>query len=93
MPRSSAVKSQHNNTAPNSRSQEQKASAQQPETSVHHQEPEDPNVAGTSQSQRGVLGQNADAGQNQQHPETPAGQHATGSFTGKPAETNSGKKS
>jgi hypothetical protein len=87
MPHSSPVKSQRNNIAPNS-SHTQPASTQKPETSVHHQEPEDPKLAGTSQSQRGVLGQNADAGQNQQHPETPAGQHATGSFTGNPGESS-----
>jgi hypothetical protein len=69
-------------------SQEEKASAHKPETSVHPHEPDDPKVTGPSQSQRGVLSQNADAGQNRQHPDTPAGQHATGSFTGNPGETS-----
>ncbi len=47
-------------------------------------EPEDAYLTGTSRSlQRRVLGLNVDGHHAQQHPETPAGQHATGSFTDK----------
>ena len=88
MPRSSATRGPtaakaHNETTAGFRSQEEKASAQQPATSVHPVEPEDARVTGTSRSlQRRVLGLNVDGGHGQRHPETPAGQHATGSFTG-----------
>jgi len=69
---------------PGSRSREEKAEAQQPSPSVHPVEPEDAQLTGTSRSlQRRVLGLNVEDGQAQEHPETPAGQHATGSFTGK----------
>jgi hypothetical protein len=75
MPRSSAAK-------PNPPSG--KSSAQRPETSVHPVEPEDPKAAGADhQQQRHVLRHNIEGGQAQEHPETPAGQHATGSFTDK----------
>ncbi|HEX4007985.1 MAG TPA: hypothetical protein VHX60_17560 [Acidobacteriaceae bacterium] len=44
-------------------------------------EPEDAQITGTSRSlQRRVMGLNVE--DRQQHPETAAGQHATGSFTG-----------
>jgi len=82
MPRSSS----HHPNLPTGKSE------QKPATSVHPIEPDDAKLANHSQ-QNHVLSQNADAGQNQQHPETPAGQHATGSFTGNPSETNSNKKS
>ncbi|HEX3986888.1 MAG TPA: hypothetical protein VHX13_09795 [Acidobacteriaceae bacterium] len=69
-----------------------KASARQPQTSVHPVEPEDPKETRTSESQKHALNlnvgrqQDADhAGhpghQAEEHPATPAGQHATGSFT------------
>lgn len=92
MPRSSAAKVQskpgsHHDPDPRSREHEDKATAQQPATSVHPVEPpiepDDAKVTGTSPSlQRRVLGLNVEGGQAQEHPETPAGQHATGSFTG-----------
>ncbi|MFZ0273844.1 MAG: hypothetical protein WB524_16070 [Acidobacteriaceae bacterium] len=77
MPRSSAAQD-------HSRSVEEKASAQKPETSVHPVEPEDPKTTGAGHArQRRVLGLNVgEGGHAQQHPETTAGQHATGSFTG-----------
>lgn len=76
-----------NHPAPGSRSDEQKADAEQPSPSVHPVEPEDAHVTGTSRSlQRRVLGLNVNDGQAKQHPQTPAGQHATGSFSGKKSE-------
>lgn len=65
---------------------------QQLQTSVHPVEPEDPKGAGTSDSQKAALdlnvGSHRDADhagqpghQAEEHPETSAGQHATGSFT------------
>lgn len=73
-----------NRPGPGSRSHQDKAEAQQPSPRGHPVEPEDAQVTGTSRSlQRRVLGLNVEGGQAQQHPETPAGQHATGSFTGK----------
>lgn len=81
---SMAKKETGSRSAADSRSHEEKASAQQPETSVHPVEPEDARVTGTSRSlQRRVLGLNVEGNQGQPHPETTAGQHATGSFTGK----------
>ena len=89
MPRSTAEKAEsqpgsHNRPAPESGSQQDKASAQQPSPSVTPVEPEDAYLTGTSRSlQRRVLGLNVQGGQAQGHPEDPAAQHATGSFTGK----------
>lgn len=79
----------HNRPDPDSREHQDQAAAQQSSASVHPvepstngpNEPEDARVTGTSRSlQRRVLGLNVDGGQAQQHPDTPAGQHATGSF-------------
>ncbi|MGC2300575.1 MAG: hypothetical protein WA476_17335 [Acidobacteriaceae bacterium] len=84
MPRSSSAKDHAGSpTTPstNSRAQEEKASAQQAATSVHAIEPEDPKLTGRSQ-QREVLIQGTEGGHAEAHPESPAGQHATGSFTG-----------
>jgi hypothetical protein len=68
-----------------STSVEEKASTQKPETSVHPVEPQDPQAAGAAHAQqRSVLRHNVDGQQAQPHPETTAGQHATGSFTGSP---------
>lgn len=72
-----------NRPAPASHSHEDRAAAQQSSASVHPVEPEDARKTGTSRSvQRRVLGQNVEGEQAHEHPETPAGQHATGSFTG-----------
>lgn len=76
------------------RAQNDKASARQPQTSVHPVEPEDPRVSATSDSQKKALdlnvGRHQDADhaghpghQAEEHPSTSAGQHATGSFTDK----------
>ncbi|HZU10508.1 MAG TPA: hypothetical protein VFA02_11460 [Pseudacidobacterium sp.] len=47
-------------------------------------EPEDAYLTGASRSlQRRLLGLNIENGQAQRHPDTPAGIHSTGSFTGK----------
>jgi hypothetical protein len=78
---------------PDSRAQKDATAAQKPATSVHHVEPEDKKGTGTSGAQQSKVlqmnvGKNGNA---QQHPATPAGQHATGSFsTG--TEDKSGKR-
>jgi hypothetical protein len=89
MPRSSSDTKSHDShvhPAPGSQAHENEAGAQKPETSVHPVEPEDmKSVAQDSARQNEALRQNVDGegkGQAKQHPETPAGQHATGSFTG-----------
>lgn len=87
MPRRSAKaqpqSGSHHHPAPGTRRHEEKAETQQPSLSVHPVEPEDAQLTGTSRSlQRRVLGLNVEGRQAEQHPETPAGQHATGSFTG-----------
>jgi hypothetical protein len=69
------------------------AETQPPTTSVHpaepSREPENAQREGTSQArQRQALGKNVESHQVEPHPETAAGQHATGSFTG-----SGGKKS
>ena len=56
---------------------------------VQSVETEDPHQVGAGRAQQHEsLKQNVEGGQGQRHPETPAGQHATGSFTGE----NSAKK-
>jgi hypothetical protein len=75
-----------NHSAPASREHQDHALDQQAATSVHPAEPpvepEDAYLTGTTRSlQRRVLGLNVDGHHAQQHPESPAGQHATGSFT------------
>lgn len=74
-------------SAPSSRKAEQKASAEQPETSVHPVEPsaeaDDARSAGSNRGKRKVLQMNVRGGQAQQPKGTPAAQHATGSFTGR----------
>jgi len=68
--------------AVNPNSLSEKASVQRPETSVHTVEPEDPKAIGSAHApQRDILRHNVEGGQAQPHPDTPAGQHATGSFT------------
>jgi len=76
----------HVHPAPGSRAHEDQSHAEKPATSVHPAEPGDADSVpqGTSR-QNEVLGGNVDGagkGDAQPHPETPAGQHATGSFTG-----------
>lgn len=74
----------HRKPDPRSAQHADESSAQQPETSVHPLEPEDKRATGTSGSrQREMLRDNVEGGQTQQHPDTPAGQHATGSFSGR----------
>lgn len=97
MPRSAAAKA-YPRTANSSESEDRRnpagvrpqsgQSANQSGTSVHPTEPpaepEDAKITGTSRSlQRRVLGLNVeDHHAAEEHPATPAGQHATGSFTG-----------
>ena len=96
MPHSSATKNHSKSESqqkpdPRSHQHEHDSSAQQPQTSVHPVGPKDKRATGTSRSQREALQDNVAGGQAQQHPETPAGQHATGSFpTG--TEKESGKR-
>ena len=79
MPRFSASKVQvqpgsRHQPSSGTREHEDKAMAQQPQTSVHPIEPEDGYLTGTSRSlQRRVLGLNVKGKQAQEHPETPAG--------------------
>jgi hypothetical protein len=83
----------HADPGPGTSAHNDKDPAQQPQTSVHPVEPEDPKATGSSQSQRRALDLNVGgqesghAGQPghqaEEHPATPAGQHATGSFTDK----------
>jgi hypothetical protein len=98
MPHSAKVQPQpgsHRRTAPGERSQEDNVSAQPSLTSVHPIEAEDAYLTGASRSlQRRVLGLNVanpmssarareTGGQAQPHPEQVAGQHVTGSHTGR----------
>lgn len=56
--------------------------------SVQSVEPEDPRLTGSSKPmQRELLERNVRDGQAREHPETVAGQHATGSFTDKKRRT------
>jgi hypothetical protein len=87
-PEQNSTPSSHNHAAPEFREYEDNASTHQAATSVHPAEPpvepEDAYLTGTSRSlQRRVLGLNVNGHHAQPHPETPAGQHATGSFTDK----------
>jgi hypothetical protein len=63
---------------------EDEMTAQENPVSVQPVEPEDPQKAGSSKpAQRELLEKNVTEGKAKQHPETVAGQHATGSFTNK----------
>ena len=63
---------------------EHEMTAQEHPASVQPVEPEDPRKSGSSKpAQREVLEKNSSEGKAQEHPETVAGQHATGSFTDK----------
>jgi hypothetical protein len=54
-----------------------------PPASVQPVEAEDPKQSGGhTPLQKRILNENVEGGAAQQHPESPAGQHATGSFTG-----------
>ncbi|HEX4038705.1 MAG TPA: hypothetical protein VHX37_11660 [Acidobacteriaceae bacterium] len=79
----------HVRPAPGTRAHADKATAQKPETSVHPIEPAGAgSLAQGGQRQNDALGMNVEGKiQAQPHPETPAGQHATGSFTGKKPES------
>ena len=62
---------------------ERTASHHHPPASVQPVEAEDPKQSGGHPHlQKRVLNENVEGGAAQQHPESPAGQHATGSFTG-----------
>jgi hypothetical protein len=62
---------------------DQAKSHHHPPSSVQPVEAEDPKEsAGNQHLQKKVLNENVEGGAAQQHPESPAGQHATGSFIG-----------
>lgn len=62
--------------------------AQEHPVSVQPIEPADPKQTGSSKpEQREILKDNVQTGQAEEHPETVAGQHATGSFTNKKQQT------
>jgi hypothetical protein len=64
--------------------EEHRADKHQPPTGVQPVEPEDPALTGGGHSsQKDALEHNVKHGHARQHPESPAGQHATGSFTEK----------
>lgn len=83
----------HTDPAPGASAHENKASSHQPQTSVHPVEPEDPKTSTSRSRQSDALGLNVDGAerghegqpghQAEEHPATPPGQHATGSFTEK----------
>lgn len=58
-------------------------SQSEPPTSVHHTPPSSESGDHTAKqpSQAQTLRHNTEGGQAEPHPDTPAGQHATGSFT------------
>jgi hypothetical protein len=63
---------------------EHEMTTQEHPTSVQPVEPADPRRTGSSKpAQREMLEQNVREGQAREHPETVAGQHATGPFTDK----------
>ena len=78
MPRSAAKKSHSTQKA------EENASAKQSgPTSVQPVQPDDVQLTGAGRKeQHRLLKKNVDDGQARRHPDQPAGQHATGSFTG-----------
>lgn len=77
------VKGSHHRPKITGKLEEQLESQKNPETSVQHVRPSDSSVAGNKESsQKKALAMNATGKQTQRHPDTPAGQHATGSFTG-----------
>jgi hypothetical protein len=72
---------------------ERKSGDHHPPTSVQPVEPEDAKqTGGDPHLQKRVLAENVEGGALEQHPESPAGQHATGSFTGKASKNSSGTK-
>jgi hypothetical protein len=88
MPRNSVVRKSNTKLMPKQSAREQQAAAkhtaptgvQQGHTPV---EPEEAYLTGANRAeQQKWLEKNVTQGQAQQHPDTPAGQHATGSFTG-----------
>ncbi len=70
----------------------------QPPTSVHHTPPSaesdsDAKTGAEQTSQAETLRHNTEGGQAQSHPDAPAGQHATGSFTGSSKKNSEKRKS
>ena len=67
--------------------EEHRASKHEAPAGVQTVEPADPALTGGGHSsQQELLEHNVRGGHTKQHPATPAGQHATGSFTGKGGE-------
>ena len=82
MSRSAAKKSHPKSHS--TRSAEENASAKQSgPTSVQSVQPDDPQLSGAGrEEQHRLLKKNVQDGKAERHPDLPAGQHATGSFTG-----------
>jgi hypothetical protein len=79
---------EHQKAKPGAIKQDAPAGKHESPTSVQSVEPEDPRQTGSSKpAQREILEQNVRDGQAREHPETVAGQHATGSFTDKKRRT------
>ena len=73
--------------AKDEKKEEHRASKHEAPAGVQTVEPEDPSLTGGGHSsQQDLLEENHRGGHTKQHPATPAGQHATGSFTGKGGE-------
>ncbi|MBV8675335.1 MAG: hypothetical protein JOZ33_18065 [Acidobacteriaceae bacterium] len=65
---------------------ESESNRHHPATSVQPVEPDAKHTGGSPNRQRGAVRGNTEKGAGGQHPEQPAAQHATGSFTGAPRE-------
>jgi len=77
------VKGSHHHPKIIDKPEEQVESQNRPATSVQHIQPKDASSSGNkSLEQNKVLEKNIQEGQTRRHSDTPAGQHATGSFTG-----------
>jgi hypothetical protein len=90
MQRTATAKADLKSKAKSAAAEEHAAAKQAAPTSVQpgHTpiKPEDARLVGAGRSeQQEWLEKNVTQGQAQQHPDTPAGQHATGSFTGENA--------
>ncbi|MBV8632477.1 MAG: hypothetical protein JOZ83_16230 [Silvibacterium sp.] len=69
-------------SARDSRHNESKSNQHHPATSVQPVDQDAERTGGSPNRQRGALRGNTEEGAGEQHPDQPAGQHATGSFTG-----------
>jgi hypothetical protein len=84
---SSGVKS-----ADHSSGSESESNRRHPAPSVQPVEPDAKHTGGSPNRQRGAVRGNTEEGAGEQHPEQPAAQHATGSFTGEGREAPRSRK-